>query len=277
MRLMLTIAATAMLCAIAAAQPKTDWKELQLKGKVKSVTAKQTYRYKKNGVFTNWERTYGRTTRFNSTGSRTEFSEFLGNDSLSYRITYSYKPQEKKIELSYFNKELKPTSKTIYQLNEKGYKTEELQYAPNGTLNNRYLYSFDNSGNMTTMTGYKPDGTLTSKTTWKFDARNYRTEYLVETPGYANSSKKFVHDDKGNLTEETWYDGKGAITFRFVREYDTNGNIIKEIKYKGSSDKPVDTVTWRYDYDKAGNWTKKTETTSDGTDFHIEERTILYY
>lgn len=276
MKPILTLITAFIISGIASAQANNDWSDLQLKGKVKSLATKETYRYKKAGVFTAWEKSYRRLTKFNSTGFRTEFSEFTGNDSLSYKSINSYNPAEKKAELSYFNKDLKPTTKRVYKLNDKGYKIEELQYATDGALSHRYVYGYDKAGNMIEMTGYKRDGKLSSKTSWKYNPENHRIEYLLETPGYANSSRKFVNDDRGNVTEETWYNGKGSVDFRFVRTYDANGNKIKEIKYK-DGDKLLDTVTWHYEYDKKQNWTKRTETTSDGADFHIEERTIVYY
>lgn len=260
----------------AMAQSKTDWEQLSLKGKVKSLQTKQTHRYKNKGVFTPWENSYGYLTRFNTTGYHTEYNEFLANDSLNYRITYTYIPKEKKAELRYFNKELKPTIHKTYLYDTKGNHIDQLEYAIDGQQDRRYMYTYDDRGNVLTITGYKKDGSISSKTTYQYDNKNRRTDYLLETPGYANSSRKFVYDDKGNLVEEFWYNGKGATDFRFVRSYDAQGNKIEETSYKGNG-QPVGTTRYTYEYDKKGNWTKKTDLTEDGTDFHTETRTITYY
>lgn len=261
--------------AVSGAQT-TDWKRLDLKGKVKSLKTQETYRYKPSGVWTEWAKTYGRTYLFNNTGYNTEFKEFIADGSMSYKIMYTYNLKEKKTELSYFDKDSKPTTKTVYILNDKGQKTEELLYTKEGKLNWRYTYAYDDKGNNINRTGYKTDGTLSSTYTWIYDSKGNPTDLKVETPGYATSSKKYAYDDKGNMKEEIWYNGQGGIDFRFIRAYDANGNKTEELKYKGQ-DKLLDKVTWRYEYDKPGNWTKRTQATSDGIDFHIEERTIIYY
>jgi len=258
------------------AQSKTDWEQLSLKGKVKSLQTKQTHRYKKNGVFTPWENSYSHLTRFNTTGYRTEYNEFLANDSLNYKITYTHTPKERKTELRYFNKELKPTIRKTYLYDAKGNHIDQLEYTTDGQQDRRYTYTYDANGNMLTITGYKKDGAVSSTTTYQYDSKNRRTNYLLETPGYANSFRKFVYDDKGNMTEEFWYNGKGATDFRFVRSYDAQGNKIEETSYKGNG-QLVGTTRYAYEYDKKGNWTKKTDFISDGTDFHTETRTITYY
>jgi len=275
MKYFLFLAMLSFFSNAAMAQQRTDLADFPLKGKVKSIQSKETHRYKKNGVFTPWEKSYGRLTLFNAQGYKTEFSEFLANDSLNYKILYNYFPKEKKSEQVYLNKEQKPGNKTVCKHDDKGNRIEETRYIDN-QLDRRYVYTFDNAGNMTTMTGYKKDGTMSSKTTWLYDNKNNRTYYFVETPGYANSSRKYVYDEKGNNIEETWHNGSGATDFRFVRNYDANGNKIEELKYKGT-DKLLDMVRYKYEYDKKGNWTKRSESTSDGADFHIEERTIIYY
>ncbi|MDF2381274.1 hypothetical protein JMG10_07345 [Nostoc ellipsosporum NOK] len=258
------------------AQKKNDWDNLDLKGKVKSIRIKQTHRYKKDGVFTPWENSYGSLTTFNNTGYRTEYNEFYGNDSLSYKITYTYNLKEKRADLAYFNKDLKPTITKRYFYNSKGYQIDQLEYTIDGKFDRRYAYKYDERDNLTEISSYKNDGSLYSKTTYTYDNKNNLTFYLVETPGYANSSRKYVYDDKGNAVEETWHDGRGVTTFKFVRKFDAKGNKIQETKYKGG-DKLIGTTKWTYEYDAKGNWIKKTDLTEDSIDFHTETRTIIYY
>ena len=78
------------------------------------------------------------------------------------------------------------------------------------------------------------------------------------------------------MSEETWLDGDKRMTFRFVRSYDDKGNMIEESKYN-ESNIFRDKTTWKYEYDKNGNWTKRTQYTSDGVDFNVDERVIVYY
>lgn len=262
----------------ASAQNTFDWKILELKGKVKSVTVQQDYRYKKNGTdFTPWEKQYTTIYQFNANGRYSEYRQLLANGSQNYKITYSYTPKAKTGEQAYFDKADKPTIKKSMLYDDKGKLLELIEYSKDGNRVSSYKYQYDAAGNNTTLTYYKEDGTMGSKTTWVYNAMGKATEMSVETPGYANSYKKYVYDAKGNLTEETWLDGRKQTTLRFIRTYNDKGNMTEEVKYKGDNTSSFDKTTWQYEYDKQGNWTKKTQYTSDGADFNIEKRTIVYY
>lgn len=274
-----SILSVCLLCiwTFAYTQPKPDWTELQLKGKVRTVESKETYRYKKDGVnFTPWERTWIRLTKYNAAGFKTEYTEKNNKDSINYKIVYTYFPKDKKSEAAYFNRQLKPTTKTIYIHDDKNFKIEEIQHSPEGQVSRRYTYAYNDKGNLTTLTGYQKDGALMSKSSYKYDVNGFKSEYSYESPGYATSTTIFINDAKGNNIEEIWGNGRGVIDYRFVRTYDDKGNKIKEEKYKGG-DTLSSTVTWKYEYDKNGNWIKRTQTTSSGEDFQIEERVITYY
>lgn len=256
------------------AQSGTDLAAQRLKGKVKSVTVNQLHRYKKSEVFTPWAKSYRQVSNFNNKGLLTEYYEFEANDSLSYRIAYNYISKEKKAEVTYFDKTGKAISHRIHTYDGRGNKIEEVHYTPGGQQERRYTYAYDNRGNMIEMINHKKDSTVYSKSTWKYDGNNNKIEYLLETPGYASSTWKYKYDDKGNNTEETWIAGK-TINFRFERTYDVHGNVVKEVKYK--DDKLLDTSSKTYTYDAKGNWIKRVELTSKGEDYHIDERTIIYY
>src|SRR5687767_10961889 len=100
---------------------QTNWSQMGLKGKVKSLQTQETYRYKKNGVaFTPWEKTYAKRYQFDKTGLYTEFEEKKSDGTTGYKILYTNKPKEKKIEQSYFDKDNKPTITKTINLDTKG-------------------------------------------------------------------------------------------------------------------------------------------------------------
>lgn len=251
---------------------------MNLKGKVKSVTVKQDYRYKKDGVnFTPWEKQFTTIYQFNSAGRYSEYQQLFANGTQYYWVSYSYDLKAKKGEQAFFDKENKPTIKKGVTFDDKGKILEMIEYTKEGKPDRSYKYLYDAKGNNTELLYYAANGTMGSKTSWLYDAKGNKTEMTVETPGYADSFKKYSYDAKGNLTEESWLDGQKKLTFRFVRSYDDKANMIEEVKYKGDSNTQHDKATWKYEYDKQGNWTKKTQYTNDGVDFNIEERTITYY
>lgn len=256
---------------------QNNWKELGLKGKVKSLQTQETYRYKKNGKdFTPWEKTYSKSYLFDKTGRYTEFEEKSSNGSSTYKVKYTNNLKEKKITQAFFDKENNPTITKTVSLDDKGRSIELVEYTKEGKLDRSYVYSYDDKGNNNTLTGKKADGQISSKYTWNFDDKNQKTDQKLETPGYANSYISWRYDTKGNQTDEAWYDGKKQMTFRFERVYDDKGNKIEESKYK-NGDAFLDKVAWKYEYDKQGNWIKRTQYTNAGEDFQIEERTIVYY
>ncbi|MES2430996.1 MAG: hypothetical protein V4556_08665 [Bacteroidota bacterium] len=251
----------------------TDWKKQQLKGKVKSFKAHQTYRYIKDGAFTPWARSSSTLSLFDNKGRTTEYTD--SNTLWSYKVKYAYNEKEKKASISNFDREGKPTTTKEYKYDDNGNKIEEIEYDKEGKQSRHYTYTYDSKGNNTMLINYKTDGTMYSKTTWTYDDLGNATAYKLETPGYATSEQKYTYDNKGNKIEEIWI-SRGVVDFRLVWTYDEYGNKIKEMKYK-KQDTFLDTVTWRYEYDSKGNWTKKTESTSKGEDFSIDERVITYF
>jgi hypothetical protein len=261
----------------AAAQTKTDWKKEKLKGKVKSFTLLENYRYKKDGKFTEWGILYNKKYSFDNTGRYTEYTELTATGNLSYKIKYAYSAKDKKATLSYFDKDEKPTVKNVWTYNNKGERTEIQNYTKENKAEWRYVYTYNTNGNRIMQESYKPDSTLYSKTTYTFDDKGNETGYLLQTPGYANSAEKYAYDDKGNKTEVQMLNGKNEINFRMVSIYDTNGNVIEEQNYKGQETTIRNKTTWKYQYDASGNWIKRTQYTIDGIEFDIAERKITYY
>lgn len=259
------------------AQNITDWKKEKLKGKVKSFTLLENYRYKKDDKFTEWGILYNKKYSFDNTGRYTEYTELTPKGDLSYKIKYVYNAKEKTATVSYFNKEEKPTTKQIWTYNNSGQLTQMQYYSKENKADWRYIYTYNTNGNRVMMESYKPDSTLYSKTTYTFDDKGNETGYLLQTKGYANSSEKYTWDNNGNKTEERWLDGKNEITFRHVYVYDDNGNVIDEQVFKGQDKNFLSKATYKYEYDAKGNWIKRTKFSTDGIEFDIAERKIVYY
>ena len=59
-------------------------------------------------------------------------------------------------------------------------------------------------------------------------------------------------------------------------EYDSNGNEITGKIYNPSYQDNEEKYTYKYDYDKNGNWIKRTEFVNYNAD-NITERDISYY
>ena len=259
------------------AQTKTDWTKEKLKGKVKSFTLLENYRYKKDDKFTEWGILYNKKYTFDNTGRYTEYTELKATGELSYKIKYVYNAKEKMATVSNFDKDEKPTIKQIWTYNNSGQIIQMQYYTKENKADWRYIYTYNTNGNRVMMESYKPDSTFYSKTTYSFDNKGNETGYLLQTKGYANSSEKYTWDTNGNKTEEIWMDGKNEITFRHVYVYDGKGNVIEEQVFKKQDINFTSKATYKYEYDTKGNWIKRTKYTADGIEFDIAERKIMYY
>lgn len=266
-----------IVAGLASAQANNDLKTMSLKGKVKSVTNRQNYRYRKDGVFTPWEKQYTDIYQFNTTGFYSGYQQLFANGTQYYRIDYSYDMKAKKGEQAYFDKLNQATIKKEITYDDKGKLLELIEYNKDGVKDRGYKYVYNERGDNSELIYYKQPNVVGSSTFYLYDEKGCMTDVVVKTPGYANSSKKYVYDSKGNMIEETWFDGQKQPTFRFVRTYDDKGNKIEEVKYKGQNTTVHDRSTWKYEYDKQGNWTKRTQYTEDGTDYNVDERVITYY
>jgi hypothetical protein len=249
---------------------------MELKGKVKLLKTETSFPSKKTDGPA-WEKIAVDVYQFNSAGQKTEFNGLKADGSQVSKTTYTYNRKEKKAEVLNFDKEMKPTTKTIFILNDKGWKIEELSYTSKGELDSRRIYEYDEKGNNTKKATYYADGRLNHTYSLTYDAKGNLTESKFEVPGSPSTItvvRKFIYDDKGNMKEEIEYDDKGATDFRYERTYDDNGNKTGEITYKRSD--RLRSSSWKYEYDKTGNWIKRTHIT-EGKEKRLEERTIVYY
>lgn len=272
------VLALLFITAFHANAQQTDWKDMQLKGKVKSLTIQGTSRgfiYPKN-AYTAWSKKNTEVYMFNNTGIKTAYQVFDTSNNLSYSIKYSYNTPERKMDMQYFDKTDKPTSKEIWLYNAKNQRTERQVYTNDAALLERYTYDYDNKGNNITETAYKPDGKVIATTTYTYDDKGNKTSMFSESSIYT-TNYKYSYDDKGNNTGEIHYNKNNEIEFRYVRTYDAQGNIIQQSQYKSDSNIEWAKTTWSYVYDKKGNWIKRTASDMQDNALGTTERIITYY
>ena len=249
-----------------------DLKTLELKGKVKSLSIKETHRYLKDSVLTPWAKSYSYLYTFNPSGNKTDYSMFISDGSLSYKTKTDHNIRDNTIQENFFDKNDKLTGMTTYELDDKGHKTVERQLNPKAALRYRYVYNYDEKGRLVQRIGFKADGDTLSRTNWKYDEKGNMLEsrdiYFYST---------YTYDDKGKRISQIDYKPDGTtVLFKWQYKYDDKGNKIEELKYK-STGELSDKNTWKLEYDKNGNWIKRTQYGQSGEPFHIEERTIVYY
>ena len=95
-----------------------------------------------------------------------------------------------------------------------------------------------------------------------------------------------VSNYKDNQLEFLIYSSDGRLNQKYISTLDKNGLIVEEISFDVLTQKPNSDrkYTYSYEFDKKGNWIKKTtskEVTEEGKTFfkplYIYYRTLSYY
>jgi hypothetical protein len=164
------------------------------------------------------------------------------------------------------------------------------------TKKNLYDYTYDTNGRvvLAEASDYGPDGSLSGKTVCAYDVN----EQLAQVSRYAGDGKlsdkvMYAYDLKGNLTEVSTYGPQGEVLEKETYTYDLNARLIEFAKYlrgtlwykrtssydgegnlieqtvqlasenrnlsTSSSTLPVERSTFRYRFDRTGNWVKRYE------------------
>jgi hypothetical protein len=122
---------------------------------------------------------------------------------------------------------------------------------------------------------------------WQSQFKRYRAGKLVEKIRYNNDGKilfRSVWEYSGGKVRQTFYPANGIANISQVSQsFDSKGNVVDEIEYRPPSENisPVH-LLYRYEYDKYGNWVKKSRCIErngkcpENTGFS-EYREIAYY
>lgn len=111
----------------------------------------------------------------------------------------------------------KPSNRTTYAYNEKGYKTEEISYY-NDEEYGRLTFFYDKAGSRTRYEN--------GQETWRDSVTYDKEGKLLESARYKDGQRVFSttysYDAKGNQTEEIRYTN-GLENYRYLYEYDAQG------------------------------------------------------
>lgn len=185
------------------------------------------------------------------------------------------------------------------------------RYASDGNLLERVTYDAEGSVTEREENRYDADGREVESTTWRKDKIYRRVETSYSGQAAAGESKRY--DSDGNLRESTKknefgktvemlrYDKEGNLSYRGTAVYDTEGRLTSGSNFdesgklvsqrtftyneKGLREKEVEeglesteTVTYSYEFDDRGNWTKETRKSSGReTTTWVTYRTFTYY
>lgn len=171
--------------------------------------------------------------------------------------------------------------KVVMHFNDKGQKVLVESYSPKGELRNRHKLKYNDINELIQVISYKgktDDVIFTETATYKQKGiiasitKSSKTNICNEksdTIVYGEngiSSIAFAADklsaefrfkfSKSRLIEETSFYRNGALCWRFTFKHDDKGNVINKKTFV--KNKIISDLTFEYEFDKYGNWTKRT-------------------
>lgn len=275
-QLLIIIGAFLILCNPVNAQGVLNREELGLKGNVKSIKETSYIEVKKFGeIVKEKERKefwlYDFNYIFNEKGDITKKYEYNSDGILHSKYTFKYNKKKEitanngEEALSIIGKNKLEKYHNIYKYDNRGNIVEH-SYYKSKTFLSRYTYKYSKEGNKTEENYYKSIDELKSKKKFIFnDKGNVIEEYLYKSNGELEYKYLSEYDDKGNKIKMQTNKPDGSLVYRTTFEYDIYGNIISGRGY-----------TYKYEYDKNGNWISKIEFL-DNVQGYIIEREIVYF
>lgn len=255
MRISFTLAIILMSFAVVGtAQRKTDWEDMNLKGKVKHIIVRE---YDMSD-----ESETDKTPRFqyffNNKGFKTEEIEkegFERKSNASFKRNANGELVEEKTRF------VKGTSNHKFKYNEKTRTLTVEHFVANNVLIARDTRKYDEKGNMVerfVVNVVNKKETVAAESYWRTYDDNGRLIEEKQRIGVTEQRIVFTYDDNGNLIEQIAYRPEdNAIISRTTFKHDDRGSVIElTLHYK---DNPPKTTTYYYSYDDKGNWVEQRE------------------
>jgi hypothetical protein len=236
----------------------TDRCQDGLKNQVKTVRAESASFIQKDGAWVEQPRGLAAVTTYDADGHQSEESQLGANDALIFKVTCGQAERGRSLERTAMTPNGAPLEKTVMTYDGKGQLTETVVYKTGDTLHSKTIYTYGDNGKLVEWSRYNARGAIIDH--WDY--------------GY---------DGNGNRSEETRYFSDDSVDMKCVYTFDANGNPMAVAKYKADgtlSEKDQ----YAYEFDSAGNWTKKTTSRwllgtadSEFQPVEVTHRTIAYF
>jgi hypothetical protein len=170
--------------------------------------------------------------------------------------------------------------KTIYKYDSKLNLIEKSEFS--GTaLTEKETFQYDALGKRTASVTYNEKNIVLFKSTVKYDTKAVKTEETASNYSdnkiYQQLIKKFYPNGNVSESQRKEFNEQGQVTSTLLDKYDSAGNLIESINTDLSDPSNPLKKILKYEFDKRGNWTKKTETfTGEYDTFVVTERKINY-
>jgi len=225
----------------------SDADEEGLRGRVKSVNTRIEYPVETPLTSTgtrSWVETY------NQNGNKLRAESYDHRNNLYLITVYGYLDGNRVSASKYIEREYSPPSGR----GPGGALMSERKMDPR--YQHRFEYKYDENKRLTEKTEFRSNGDFMWRHVYKYNG-NQKEEFVYLENGTLSRRELSILDDKGNEIETTDFDSDGKVTAK---------------------------ISYTYEYDANGNWTKRTSTRKGGNETlmrldpgNIQIRTITYY
>ena len=178
----------------------------------------------------------------------------------------------------YISSEREPEAREIISHDDSDRMSEIIAYEPYNSLKGRGRCVYNEKDQLIEFHGVNEDGTKILADRVEFMYKDLPKPYRnnrYDNTGNLDTYYLYTYNDNLELIKDESYDIHDLLLSTTTYLYNDHGDIIRmESKYPSYNQESLYIFT--YEYDKWGNWIKKTRTT-DSTSFDITERKITYY
>lgn len=252
-----------------------DWKKLNLKNKVKSISEQNYEAIEENGNIFKGNKSSNSEldieVQFNKNGFLTQKTMFDINGKMLNHYKYEYNDKNLLEKTTKYTPTENIDKVYVHLYNKENMLETEITYTALGNTEYTDKYIYQNNLLLSQET-YTANGNLYCKWEYQYNKNGKKTKAdwhinntLIQT--------SYRYNDKDELIEQEELN-QDQIKTRWKYEYDNYGNISKEICI--FSDNSEGIKKYEYVYDEHKNWTKKITFDNEFPSF-ITERTINYY
>jgi len=218
--------------------------------------------------------------KYDSLNRVVEWVRYKGADSLFEKDTYKYDENghqdEQDVDEHY---PVKQNFKKFYAFDDAGNKVTEREFSLGKSERTTHTWKYDAEGRVTEEDDYWPNGTIQAKIMFTYNAGRLKERKALLPDGSVNNRDVYTYNGNGYKAVLDMYNNQGKLYHYYTYAYDMHGNIKEQKEFKVFTDEGPqmeDADTYELEYDKTGNWIKKTDLKLDGTVL-LSERAITYY
>jgi hypothetical protein len=191
-----------------------------------------------------------RVTTYNQNRNKLRTESYDSRNNLYLITVYGYLDGSRVAAFKYIDREYGPPTGS----GGAGPATSERKMDPR--YQHRFEFKYDEKKRLSETTEFRSNGDFMARHVYKYDG-NQKQEFVYLEDGTLTRRHLYILDDKGNEIEST--------------DFDADGKVLSKISYS-------------YEYDANGNWTKRTSSRKEGDQNllrldpgSVQMRTITYY